>query len=139
MFVHPAYPGIGWAIQGGNTLLELHRGIAGGASDGAQHAELDSDGSGSITISQAVSTVSGTNYTISFDYKSRPGTAADSNGIAVSWNGTDITPAISFGNTWKTATVQVTGTGSDTVSFTDTGVSDGTGTLLDNVSVMIVP
>ena len=52
------------------------------------------------------------------------------------WNDIDIASGITFGDTWQTHTVTVTGTGSDTLSFADAGTSDGLGTFLDNVSVV---
>ncbi len=123
--------GLGWSVSGGP--LELMRGILGGASHGAQHAELD--GTGSVTISQVLATEAGGVYEVSFDYKARPGTAAHTNGLSASWNGTEIAAGITLGSTWQTHTAQVTGTGSDTLAFSDTGTSDGAGTFLDNVSV----
>ena len=128
----PSTAGISWTVTGDS--LEIQRGILGGASDGSQHAELDAQGS--VTISQTLSTVSGQAYEISFDYKARPNTASNTNGMNVTWNGVDIAPNLTLGNTWQTYTVNVTGTGSDTISFADAGTSDGIGTFLDNVSVM---
>ena len=125
-------PGLAWTVSGGP--LEIHNGIMGGASDGSQHVELDS--TGSITISQTVSTVTGQTYTVSFDYKARPDTAQSTNGIRVQWNGADIASGLTFGSTWQTHTVTVNGTGSDVLSFIDAGTSDGIGTFLDNVSVV---
>ena len=128
----PSTTGISWTVTGDS--LELQRGILGGASDGSQHAELDAQDS--VTISQTLSTVSGQAYEISFDYKARPNTASNTNGMNVTWNGVDIAPNLTLGNTWQTHTVNATGTGSDTISFADAGTSDGIGTFLDNVSVM---
>ena len=128
----PSTAGISWTVTGGS--LELQRNILGGASDGSQHAELDAQGS--VTISQTLNTVSGQAYEISFDYKARPNTASNTNGMNVTWNGADIAPNLTFGNTWQTHTVNATGTGSDTISFADAGTSDGIGTFLDNVSVV---
>ena len=128
----PSTAGISWTVTGDS--LEIQRGILGGASDGSQHAELDAQGS--VTISQTLNTVSGQAYEISFDYKARPNTASNTNGMNVTWNGVDIAPNLTLGNTWQTYTVNATGTGSDTISFADAGTSDGIGTFLDNVSVM---
>ena len=130
--VQPSTPGLAWTVSGGP--LEIHHNILGGASDGAQHVELDS--TGSVTISQTVSTVTGQTYTVSFDYKARPDTIQSTNGIRVTWNGADIASGITLGSTWQTHTVTVNGTGSDTISFIDAGTSDGLGTFLDNVSVV---
>ena len=128
----PSTAGMSWTVTGDS--LELQRGILGGASDGSQHAELDARGS--VTISQTLNTVSGQAYEISFDYKARPNTASNTNGMNVTWNGVDIAPNLTFGSTWQTYAVNATGTGSDTISFADTGTSDGLGTFLDNVSVV---
>ena len=128
----PSTAGISWTVTGDS--LELQRNILGGASDGSQHAELDAQGS--VTISQTLDTVSGQTYEISFDYKARPNTASNTNGMNVTWNGVDIAPNLTFGNTWQTHTVNATGTGSDTISFADASTSDGIGTFLDNVSVV---
>ena len=124
--------GLEWSVSGGP--IEIQRGILGGASDGAQHAELDS--TGSVTISQSISTTSGQSYLVSFDYKARPDTTQSTNGIQVQWNDIDIASGITFSDTWQTHTVMVNGTGSDTLSFMDMGTSDGLGTFLDNVSVV---
>ena len=126
--------GLIWSVSGGP--MEIHNEILGGASDGSQHIELDS--TGSVTISQTISTTSGQSYMVSFDYKARPDTTQATNGIQVQWNGADIVSGITFGDTWQTHTVTVTGTGSDTISFIDAGTSDGVGTFLDNVSVIEV-
>ena len=128
----PSTAGISWTVTGDS--LEIQRGILGGASDGSQHAELDAQGS--VTISQTLNTVSGQAYEISFDYKARPNTASNTNGMNVTWNGVDIAPNLTLAKTWQTYTVNATGTGSDTISFADAGTSDGIGTFLDNVSVM---
>ena len=126
--------GLGWTVA--NGPLELQRGILGGASDGAQHAELD--GSGSVTISQALDTEPGGTYAVSFDYKARPDTPRHTNGLQATWNGADIAPGIGLNGDWQTHTVEVLGTGSDVIAFSDTGTSDGVGTFLDGVSVSLV-
>ena len=126
--------GLGWTVA--NGPLELQRGILGGASDGAQHAELD--GRGSVTISQMLDTEPGGIYAVSFDYKARPDTSRHSNGLQATWNGTDIAPGIGLGGDWQILTVEVLGTGSDVIAFSDTGTSDGVGTFLDGVSVALV-
>ena len=125
--------GLDWTVASGGTL-ELQRGTLDGASDGAQHAELD--GTQSSKISQTLDTNAGATYTVSFDHKARPNTVPATNGLQVTWNGVDIATGVTFGNSWSTYTTQVVGTGSDTLAFADTGTSDGVGTFLDNISVI---
>ncbi len=98
-----------------------------------QHAELD--GTGPVTISQALATVAGWSNTVAFDYRARPGTGGATNGLSATWNGVEIAPGLTFTGAWQSHTAQVTGTGSDTLAISDTGTADGVGTLLDNVTV----
>ena len=98
-----------------------------------QHAELD--GTGPVTISQALATVAGRSNTVAFDYRARSGTGGATNGLSATWNGVEIAPGLTFTGAWQSHTAQVTGTGSDTLAISDTGTADGVGTFRDNVTV----
>ena len=131
-------------------LLELHRNILGGSSEGEQHVELDSDCNGpinndrskedaSVAISQYIETSSEDEYEITFAYKARPEVKLKTNDLMVTWNDEDITPDLKFSKKkWKYAmTVPVSGIdGLSKLSFIDTGKSDSLGTFLDDVSVL---
>lgn len=123
--------GLGWTVTGAD--IEIQRGVVTAADEGQQSAELDS--TTNTTISQTISTVSGQTYTLSFASMARPGTDASTNGLQVTWNGVDVSPGLSLGNSWETTTVQVTGTGSDVLSFVGSGTPDGLGTFVDDVSL----
>ena len=133
-------------------LLELHRNILGGSSEGEQHAELDSDCNGPINndrskedagvvISQNIATSSNEEYEVTFAYKARPEVKLKTNDLMVTWNDEDITPDLKFSKKkWKYAiTIPVSGIdGLSKLSFIDTGKSDSLGTFLDDVSVLKV-
>ena len=142
----------GLAVAG---YLELQKGILGGPSEGAQHAELDSDCNGptnnarsgeksSVGISQSITTSEMNDYKITFAYKARPDQPLSTNGLMVSWNGDDITPNnLDFSKKkWKYASITVSVAAEQDLStlvFEDTGNPDSFGTFLDDVSVKAIP
>ena len=125
----------GWTIGGnndGNTQV-----VTGpfydytAAEDGAFYSVWGAVGS-DITISQTLSTVAGAQYTVSFWFASVGDSPSD---FSASWDGT---PLLSLTNpntgaNWMQFTFQVTGTGSDTLTFA--GRDDPAWMALDNVSV----
>jgi len=137
--------------------LELHKGVNGWlASDGLQYAELDTDWFGpsnplngepaSTAISQTVATKVGENYTFSFDFSPRPGTAAAENKVEVLANGTvigTVGPNATAGNQTEWSDHEfdfVATTTSTTFALRDAGTpKDSLGTFVDNASLMCVP
>ena len=138
----------GWQSLNGERIEFWDSGHAGVTStDGSNHIELDYRGgtAGIDAIYQDVQTVAGGVYQLSFDMRSR-GANFNSNdeAVVVEWNGVktkiDGYRASTTGE-WTTITTQVTGTGSrDRLLFresTTAGASDGSGPLLDNISLEI--
>src|SRR5215469_11149603 len=125
----------GWTLGGnndGNTYVTSGAFYAySGAEDGTFYAVFGSVGS-DITVSQTLSTVAGAQYTVSFWFASVGDSPSD---FSASWDGT---PLLSLsnpntGSNWTQFTFQVTGTGSDTLTFA--GRDDPEWMALDNVSV----
>jgi hypothetical protein len=148
----------GWTLTSGPNI-ELQRGILGGAADGAQHVELDSDqnghagknpkkerGSSSIT-SAPITVEPGRVYELTYQAKARPGTGAADNilGVNVQDGGTksslhasvhQLTP----GAGWQTFKQTIQPVGSQlTLTFGDRGVNNTLGTFLDNVQLKALP
>jgi len=79
-----------------------------------------------------------------FAYSARPGTAASTNRFDVMWNGIVLDTLMPEGAAlsapaWQTRTYRVRATGSDTVSFVETGTNESLGTLIDGVSLKRTP
>ena len=111
--------------------------------DGDQYAELESSCPSGLT--QALATVPGTEYVVSFAYRARPGSAASMNTISAEWGGdylagsADAGSGLQGGTTWALAQYAVTATSPTTVvefDSTDPGSGDSTGGFLDDVSVV---
>lgn len=137
----------GWTTFAG-AGIEVRRNVAGTAQDGTQFVELDSHGANpNSTMGQALSTVSGQSYLLSFWYSPRPNTASlpsNTNNLAVSWNGSLLLPTLGGTNNtgshhWQQYAYTVIGTGTDTLRFSAFGAQDTYGGSLDNVSVTAVP
>jgi hypothetical protein len=130
---------LGWGIS--SDGLELWKNLMGPASDGIQNAELD--GNVSTNIDQAVATVMGNKYKVSFDFAARPGTNATNNELEVSADGVQLGTLTLDGTgdvqkDWVTYSYEFTATDSSTnIKFSDLGTSDSYGTLLDNASVCL--
>jgi hypothetical protein len=123
----------GWTpLSGGRIeLWNAHRGVT--AAQGANFAELDHR-SALDGFYQDVQTKAGQAYALSFDLCARPGVAVTTQGVEVLWNGKVVTTAAP-GATWRTASVNVTGTGGqDRLTVREVGSQggDGWGALLDN-------
>jgi hypothetical protein len=129
----------GWTVTKGSGI-EVRNNVVGTAFDGNNFIELDSDTlDGNTRMFQWVTTTNGQLYDLSFAYSPRPGLAnAASNGIAVSWNGTQLTRVSGKGasdHNWMQIDLQVVGTGHDVLAFRATGLNDSLGGSLDNVSL----
>jgi cysteine-rich repeat protein len=156
-------PFIGWIPQwlGSTTTydqdtrpdlanIELHRGVNGWSSaSGDQHTELDSDWMGpqddtsgepaSLAISQNVMTIPGYEYQIQFSYSPRPGIVASDNLMEFNFglNSEIYGSLFSSVTNWVTVTKTYVADSSQTnLSFSDKGIPNSTGMLLDNISVV---
>lgn len=123
----------GWTV--GPNGLELRNNVAGSAFAGTGFAELDT--TANSWISQALNTVAGQSYSLSFAYANRPDQrGAASNGLAWSIGSLTGTVGNNTDTSWATFTTTFVGTGSPmTLRFAATGTSDGYGTSLDNIIV----
>lgn len=88
-------------------------------------------------VRQTIATVPGKRYTVTYHFAARPGTALEDNMIGASWNGvTTSQQGPTRDSTFKQHSFEVTGTGSDALSFfSRTPYTTGLGTLLTLVSV----
>ncbi|ODS91942.1 MAG: hypothetical protein ABS45_09165 [Comamonas sp. SCN 65-56] len=138
----------GWNIVADDKNgLELRNNAVGAAYDGNNFAELDANRN--MSIWQALTTVIGQAYQLSFAYSPRAGvsTPVGTNNIDVSLNGTAI-PGSPFGgsgagqsgNNWMVYTYNFVADSTSTVlRFAAGGASDSFGGSLDAVSVSAVP
>jgi MYXO-CTERM domain-containing protein len=126
----------GWTSTNG---LEVRNDVAGQALVGTNFVELDTDGNSSI--SQALATVAGAAYQLSFWVQDRAGDAAGTDGISYTVNGIGGAPvAGGVSAAWTEYTYAFVATSASTVlTFNAEGNSDGYGSSLDNVSVSSVP
>lgn len=123
-----------WSID--SSGIEIRNNIEGEAFEGDQFVELDANKN--TSISQTITTNADQNYELSFAYSPRKSQPASTNNIQAYWNGVlldDITDTGGSSHNWKTYTYVVKGTGSDNVTFTAAGTSDGYGGSLDNVAL----
>ena len=142
-----------WEVDNGK--LEIQRDVAVAmATDGRNHAELDSYGNTVISTDITLNTSS--NYTLTFDYQPRPKRGnKDTSDIKVDFDGktveidSDSNGNLSFtrnsesvtvktkdaGNGWTTVIVEYQGVDKDnaTLAFKGTGEADTYGALLDNI------
>jgi fibro-slime domain-containing protein/uncharacterized repeat protein (TIGR01451 family)/uncharacterized repeat protein (TIGR02543 family) len=119
--------------------------------EGLQYTELDSDWKGpsdsldgepaNVSLTQSISTESGANYILSFDYSPRPGHA--DNQMQVLWNGSPVDATFTADGSANSNTVWthkqyvVTGTGGSAVlEFKEIGTPDSLGMFLDNVKLV---
>ncbi len=143
----------GWQADA-TSGVELRNGVAGLAHSGSNFIELDTnpgtfgnstfDNSTNSAIWQTVATQAGASYELTWFYSPRAGVAANSNDIAVYWNGSLLTTnggsgTAQSGNAWSSFSFTVTGTGSDTLRFAAGGTADRLGGGLDSVSLVAAP
>ncbi len=138
-------PVLGWTITNANNNdgLEIWNDFdgsgAGTASVGEQNAELD--GNVSTDISQAIATIPGTVYELSFDFSARAGVAQNSLDARADGNlivSASADGSSNGGNEWEDYSGTFVATDASTIiSFEDTAVSDSLGTLLDNVVLCV--
>jgi hypothetical protein len=124
----------GWVS--GRNGIELRNNVAGTAYDGANFIELDTTGNSSA--SQNIGTALGTVYNLTFAYSPRTGVASTSNGIEVFWDGVSqgtFTGFTDANSAWTLESLNVTGTGLDSLEFRAVGTSDSYGGSLDAVSL----
>jgi hypothetical protein len=155
-FEDPQLSGASWAvyghISGWETIsgpgIEVQRNVAGSSFDGSQHVELDShnwQGTGSNSaMQQAVNTILGQSYVLTFAYSPRPGQALETNGIEVLWNNKVIAAVKESGagksnTSWSTWSYSLVGSGADLLGFRAVGRDDSLGGYLDAVSLTPVP
>ncbi|MEM7782072.1 MAG: Ig-like domain-containing protein, partial [Planctomycetota bacterium] len=128
----------GWQSSQG-AGIEIQESVAGSASDGLAHVELDSHNNSGMY--QAVTTEPGRSYQVSFEYSPRPGVAESSNVIEVYWNGQKIDTISADGkglsNTqWERFTYTVDADSTEgRLEFKAAGTQDSLGGYLDNVSM----
>jgi hypothetical protein len=124
----------GW-IEGGNLGSTYVGNSPNTPFDGNYAAQLGAVGSDN-TLSQVLSTVAGSLYTISYWHIYAPG-AGPPGDFSVLWDGTTIHSEVSQNpptpQTWTEYSFQVTGTGSDTLEFDSRNDPSYQG--LDDVSV----
>ena len=131
----------GWSTVSGSGI-ELRDNVAGRAFDGLNFVELDAYSNSAMA--QAVNTVRGAEYKLSFAYSGRAGVSAQSNPIEVLWDGALIDRVTASGiglsqHDWHTFSYTVHGTGRDTLTFRAAGTNDSLGGSLDAVSLSAVP
>lgn len=129
----------GWSLGSGSDI-ELQDNVAGSPFEGQQILELDSTANSSIY--QDLTTTLG-NYTLSFAFSPRPGTALNS--MQVFWAGSLLATVSESGtgltdNQWTVYNYNVTASETTTrLQFTSVGPSDSFGEYIDAVSVESVP
>ncbi|WP_035373555.1 PEP-CTERM sorting domain-containing protein [Pseudoduganella violaceinigra] len=128
----------GWTV--GPNGAEVRNNIAGAAKDGNNYLELDS--TANSWISQSFNTISGAQYNLSFFYAPREHTAASTNGIDVFWNGNLLKHVAEDNFTsltqWQKIDLSMFAIGNlSTLQFKASGISDGYGGSLDNVSMSV--
>ena len=137
----------GWATS---NQIEIRRNWIGTAEDGKNFAELDTTGANSNSSTwQDIATQVGATYTFSFWFSNRPYMSdGDQSPVAPSTSGLNWAFGSSTGSTaaqpkitdkdndWVLFSQVFTATSTTTrVMFTATGMADGLGSSLDNVSV----
>jgi hypothetical protein len=113
------------------------------APDGDQYAELDTDWYGpsssqngepaNVVISQNLATPTGAKYHVSYWQRCRE---ADECTLQFDWTGAPSMPTTGVTTAWTKFEFDLTASGNPTIiSFTDKGVPDSIGVLIDNVIV----
>ena len=131
----PSYEG--WTNVAGDGIEVQYNGIAGAPFSGENFVELDSNNNS--TMERFIDPGF---YKLSFYYSARPGVPANSNGISVFANGTQIynvTGAGTGSTNWmlQTLTFGISAPGS--LRFAAVGTSNSLGGYIENVSLGAVP
>ncbi len=114
-------PVTGWASTNSNCGIELQTAstIPVQPKDGAQYAELASNCVSGVT--QTLSTVPGTQYTLSFYFQARPTTGqvdnSTENSMSVQWGGQTVAPTLVGTGSWQLSTYVLTATGTSTALY----------------------
>ncbi len=137
---------LGWLVnwvtpeESGILGLELQASVAGTPSEGRQLAELDGDHP--TKISQAIVTIPGKSYEVTFDFSARPGTGVEDNLLKVTAGGNVLSDSIKADasnlrdTAWQHYTFQfVASSESTTIEFSDLGANNSLGSYLDNTNV----
>ncbi len=109
----------GWASTNPQCGIELQSAstIPVQPYDGAQYTELASNCVSGVT--QTISTVPGTQYSLSFAFQARPAADLESqpveNTMSVEWGGQTVAPSLQGGSTWQVYTYVLTATSTSTV------------------------
>ena len=128
---------LGWTAQA-STPLEIGAGSVYGVTgyDGQQVMEMDS--TANATVAQIVTSAGGS-YNLSLLYALRAGVDPSSGSLDVYWNGNLVTHLAPTTSAMAPYSTTVIGSGSDTLTFVGTGLSDSYGAVVDNVSLTAVP
>jgi hypothetical protein len=131
----------GWTGNAGVVQI-WHNQYGFNGADGNSWAQIAATAANG-SISQTVATTAGDALILRFWYSARPGYSAATNQFNVVWNGTVIDTLAPSGlnftvPAWRQATYVVKATGSDTLTFKESGLSAPAtiGTLLDAVSLV---
>jgi len=124
----------GWT--GGANGIEVRDNVAGTAFAGNNFVELDTNANSSM--SQTVQTIAGQTYKLTFEYESRPGVDASSQGLQVDFGGVKLGSVDKqYTADWTKKTYTFIGTGgAETLTFKAIGTSDSLGTSLDKVRLV---
>ncbi len=132
---------LGWT--GSQGVIQAWNQLYGwSAADGNSWIQIDAT-AGADAVSQTVATTAGDQLVLRFWYSARPGVSAASNQFDVVWNGVVIDRIAPEGTvlttpSWQQAQYVVRATGSDKLTFVESGISDTVGALLDAVSLVDV-
>lgn len=128
----------GWTGTAGGIEVQTTGTLPGvSANHGSRYVEMD--GTGNYTLSQLITGLSAGEYTLSFAYRPRT-SDADTNGISYTFG--SLTTSVTANAAYTTGAwtivqhvVQIATAGNYALSFTGVGGSNGTGGLLDSVSL----
>ena len=125
----------GWSFANGSGEFWDDGFFGVSASEGARFTELDVTAGAVDGIIQNVATVSGQQYTLSFDVRQRSGTQAASNAVELRLNGAVVETVVPGSTDWQTVTVSFVGVGGSTEVglFETAAANDSLGSHLDNV------
>ena len=128
---------IAWQKNGNGNVEFWRSGFQGQlAQDGNALLALDVDESTIDSLEQQITTETGRAYELSLNLRAAPNSSAATNALVVLWNGSQV-GSFTGGSGWQTHTINVVGTGFDSLSLAETALSnDGTGTHIDNIRLV---